>query len=93
MEPNEKNNFVAGVFVHFESTAQTAGAALRAEEIASQLSSNLKRHHQYAPLAFAAMCAHLVRGKPWLEDLDFRFPASRLRIELKVWIDGWCMCV
>lgn len=70
-----------GVFVHFETRKndQWSNASEMAQAVIRRLTAKPVR----ARLTTRPVHCHLVKGDPFIEDLLTRFPASRLKIEIK----------
>ena len=70
-----------GVFVQFETRRGDAYSS--AEEVAQAVIRRLRKKPVRARFTTRPVHCHLVKGDPFLEDLLSRFPAARLRIEVK----------
>ena len=70
-----------GVFVQFE--ARRGDAYDSAEAVAQAVIQRLRQRPVRARLTTRPVHCHLVKGEPFLEDLQSRFPSARLRLEVK----------
>jgi hypothetical protein len=70
-----------GVYVHFEVVK--TDKIRTPEDVTAALISLLRAKPVHALLTPKAVRCHLVRGKPFLDDMASRFPYNRLKIELR----------
>eukprot|EP00004_Rigifila_ramosa_P024695 TRINITY_DN7236_c0_g1_i1.p1 TRINITY_DN7236_c0_g1~~TRINITY_DN7236_c0_g1_i1.p1 ORF type:complete len:434 (-),score=105.30 TRINITY_DN7236_c0_g1_i1:1038-2339(-) len=74
IEPRKREG---GTFVHFRSRTKSA------EEVAEIILNDLKAAPKHSFFNVQEVRAHLVKGKPFNEDLLNRWPSFRLRVEFK----------
>jgi len=70
-----------GVYVHFE--VEKTAKIRTPEDVTAALITLLRAKPVHAALTPKAVRCHLVRGKPFLDDMTSRFPYNRLKVEIR----------